>query len=167
MTGQLTIENIKSGDKYFIHDNSSVSWFTYVSKHPVNQNYHIVLDKNQQPLSIWQNKLEQDLKLSKPSYESAALHLALCMSQQADELYLRHCKSDADKDSLTFTKRAFLDGFMTAIFNVIAIKAGLVEAVAILNTISKEFSNEQIIASAKRLDNNNDIFFELLKYREK
>lgn len=156
----LTIETIKNGDKFFVHNNKDVKWYTYFSPHPINKGYHILIDKNMEPIRFWEEELRNDLLNSYESYGSCARGLATRMSQYADEFWDRHAEALDIANKLNFSERNKLDGFMTAVFNTLE-NYNFKQAELLLRTCM--YAPDQIVASAVRLGKNYEEFFVLLK----
>ena len=70
------IQDLKKGDKIYDINYDHVVWYTYLCVHPKNKSYYILVDNNEDPFRIYEEKLKFILKKDLNSYEQAALRLA-------------------------------------------------------------------------------------------
>lgn len=61
------------GDKFYLVTSKGVNKTTYAGKHPNNQNYHILIDKYENPYRIYNEKFEAIKENLIINYEEAKL----------------------------------------------------------------------------------------------
>ena len=72
----MELENLKKGDKiYDVNSRYQIEWYKYLCVHPNNSNYHILIDKNEEPVRIYVDYLRVTLKNNLTTYDEAKLFL--------------------------------------------------------------------------------------------
>jgi hypothetical protein len=70
------ISDLKTGDKIYDIDFRSIKWYTYFCVHPHNKKYHILIDAGEEPVRIYEEKLETILSQGFKSREDALFELS-------------------------------------------------------------------------------------------
>lgn len=71
----MKVEKLKSLDKIYGVQHRHIVWYTYVCVHPKNKKYHILLDKSENPVRMYEVQLETLLSKNIKSYEEAKREL--------------------------------------------------------------------------------------------
>jgi hypothetical protein len=79
----MNISELMRGDKFYRVLGMSIESFTYLCVHPNNNAYHILIDKNQEPLRMYNVQLQQVLNQGLQTYEQAKIRLAEILEEQA------------------------------------------------------------------------------------
>ena len=80
------VKDLKPGDIIYDLDFKQVKWYSYVCVHPHNKNYHIFVDEFEEPVRIYEPKLQDILNQGFKSYKDALLVLADRMEEQARKI---------------------------------------------------------------------------------
>ena len=93
---QNRIALLKPNQKIYDINNTRVVWYNYLCVHPYNQNYHILIDSNQDPLRMWDEDLLRILHKDLTTYDMARLALADHLEKRVKDLRERiHIESGA------------------------------------------------------------------------
>lgn len=81
---QKSISSLKQGDKLYSFSNHKVESYTYQCVHPTGRGkYHILIDSNQEPVRMYEDRLQAILDMDLKTNQSAWLALAEFMEKEA------------------------------------------------------------------------------------
>ena len=80
------VSDLKPGDKIYDLDYRQVKWYTYFCVHPRHSNYHILIDAAEEPIRVYEPKLQMILDQGFNSYDDVLLALANKMEEQARDI---------------------------------------------------------------------------------
>lgn len=79
--------DLKQGDKIYDVDFRQVRWYKYLCVHPTGQGkYHILIDSCEDPIRIYDEKLQSILDKNLNTYQEAKIHLAEMLEESAKRL---------------------------------------------------------------------------------
>lgn len=80
------IKELKKGDKIYSTNLTQVKWYSYLCRHNVDRNYHILIDNSDEPLKVHNSVLEAILAQNLNSYDDALNALANKLEALAAQL---------------------------------------------------------------------------------
>ena len=81
------ITDLKQGDKIYNIDDRRVIWYRYLCVHPTGSGkYHILIDACEDPIRIYEDKLNAILEKNLTTYQEAKIALADALENTAKRL---------------------------------------------------------------------------------